>query len=383
MTAEQKILKARVSLVMSQPFFATLALKQEIREDETCKTAWTDGKTLGYNPAYIDTLTLDYVKSLMAHEVMHIAMLHHTRRGQRDPQLWNEAADHAINNELKQAGFAIMDEWLSDPQYDGLAAEDIYNRLHKKKQEQEQNGNGQQKKDGKQQQPGQAPGEVRDSPGSTPQEMQQAEAKAKVDIQQALNVAKSAGKIPGSVARAIEKAQPAVVDWRDVLQRFVNEQSRSDYTFKKANTRYLSTGFYLPTLHSEKLPPIVVAIDTSGSITQQDLDQFAGEIESIMEMYQTEIKVLYCDTAIAGQQDFEPGDTIKLELHGGGGTSFAPVMQWLNDSEEDHTCLIYFTDMFCRKERHGNEPEAPVLWIATGHYPDRYQPDFGEVVTMY
>ena len=101
MTAAEKITKARAGLVLDLPFFGSLALRLKCKPDETCQTAWTDGQSIGYNPEFIDPLPLDQVKGLLAHEVMHLACSHHTRRGNRDPKKWNIAGDFAINQDRK------------------------------------------------------------------------------------------------------------------------------------------------------------------------------------------------------------------------------------------------------------------------------------------
>lgn len=84
MQALDKIRKARAALILDQPFFGSLALRLQLQEDPAAETMWTDGRAIGYNPAFVDTLTFPQVKGVLAHEVLHIANCHHTRRGNRD-----------------------------------------------------------------------------------------------------------------------------------------------------------------------------------------------------------------------------------------------------------------------------------------------------------
>src|SRR5690242_20345889 len=114
---------ARSTLLLDQPFFGVLALGLELTEDATCKTAWTNGQSLGFSPAFVDTLTDDELKGLIAHEVMHCACGHPWRRDARDHTRWNEAADYAINAVLRDAGFALPSGALLDASYDGKWAE--------------------------------------------------------------------------------------------------------------------------------------------------------------------------------------------------------------------------------------------------------------------
>jgi len=123
---EQKLRKARAGLILDQPFFGALALRLNLETDPSAGTAWTDGKSLGYDPAWIKGLTLDQVKGLWAHEVLHCACAHHVRRGQRDPQRWNLATDQAINHILINSGFTLPNDPQLDPQFRDKSAEEIY-----------------------------------------------------------------------------------------------------------------------------------------------------------------------------------------------------------------------------------------------------------------
>jgi len=96
-TARQQIIKARAGLVLDHCFFASLALRLQVVEDASAETMFTDGKVLAYNPLFVDKLSLAEIKGVLAHEVMHIALAHHVRRGSRDKVKWNMACDYAIN----------------------------------------------------------------------------------------------------------------------------------------------------------------------------------------------------------------------------------------------------------------------------------------------
>ena len=121
--AAQKMIKARANLVMGNPFFGTLALRLKMVEDKTVKLSSTDGTVLRYNPDAVAEMPLSKVQGMLAHTVMHPAMLHHTRRGARDKAKWNKACDYSINTILSNAGFDLPEGKYINPAYAGMTAE--------------------------------------------------------------------------------------------------------------------------------------------------------------------------------------------------------------------------------------------------------------------
>ena len=127
--ARTRLLKARADMVVNHPFFACLAMRLTLKEDRSCQTAWTDGKTFGYNPDYINILPRDKLLGLSAHTVMHPACGHHLRRENRDPGTWNKACDYVINPILIDAGLVLPDGFLWDEAHAGKTAEQVYRVL--------------------------------------------------------------------------------------------------------------------------------------------------------------------------------------------------------------------------------------------------------------
>ncbi len=122
---------------------------------------------------------------------------------------------------------------------------------------------------------------------------------------------------------------------------------------------------------------IVIAVDTSGSIGSEELQQFAGEITAICDEAKPEaIHVVYCDAAVQGVQRFEPSEPIQLEPKGGGGTDFCPVFDWVRTQEITPVCLIYLTDLCCSS--YPQVPDYPVLWVTDSR---RIAP-FGETIQI-
>ena len=192
---------------------------------------------------------------------------------------------------------------------------------------------------------------------------------------QAAATAKAMGIGAGDAARAIAEQVAPKVDWREVLRRYLSTAAKSDYAWTPPNRRYISRGIYLPSLRSETLGPVVIAVDTSGSIDDATLAAFAAEIAAILEDAAPEaVHVVYCDDAVAATEDFEPGDLVRLTPHGGGGTAFRPVFDWVAESDIRPVCAVYLTDL-CGDD-FGPEPDYPVRWVSTAGT----EAPFGEVI---
>lgn len=378
MNAAEKLTKARAGLILDAPFFGALALRLRVLPDDTCKTAWTDGTTLGYSPAFVDALTLAECKALLAHEVMHCALAHHTRRGARDAKRWNVAADYAENALLREAGFTLPNGCLLNSAFAGRSAEEVYGLLPAPDPG-DDNGD-----DGNGSDPG-AMGEVRDAPGgngngpASPSELAQAEQEWKVATVQAAQAAKAAGRLPGGIARLVSAIVAPRVDWHQALRRFVDQTARNDYSWNRPSRRFAAQGLYLPAPHSEELGPVVVAVDTSGSVDEATLNQFAAEVSGILEEYKTTAHVIYCDTHVSSVEVFTAEDLpLQLKPQGGGGTDFRPPFERVERDTLEPSCFVYLTDL--EGYSFPDEPPYPVLWARIGK--GGAVPPFGETLDV-
>lgn len=382
----EKLTRARAAMIMSQPFFATLALHLDFVEDSTAETMWTDGRSIGYSPAFVGECTLSELQGVIAHEVMHCANGHHVRRGNRDAARWNKACDYAINPDLIAAGFSLPKGALINPAFANLGAEEIFRQLgdqpDQSGKDQQPGGKDQQPggqpQAGNQQQPGaSAPaggndpgacGEIRDAaPAHCPAELSAAESEWKANVRQALAVAKAqnAGTVPGHLARLdVETIKPRI-DWRGELRRFIDQSNVKDFSWSRPNRRFIGQGLILPGFVSDSLSHLVVAIDTSGSIDREALSAFAAELGAALDEGAADrVTVIYCDAAVKGTATFERGESLSISPVGGGGTRFSPAMDWIDQNAPDASAVVYFTDLICND--FGDEPGAPVLWAAWG-----------------
>jgi predicted metal-dependent peptidase len=408
-SVEQKLTRARTQLLLTQPFFGSLCLRLKLLPGPV-PTMATDGRRILYNPSFVELLNPAELEGALAHEVVHVALAHHCRRGERGPKTWNVAADYAVNPILIGNGFTLPEGALVDPSLDNLSAEEIYARLIQRPsggssetpsppQANPSGGAGQQDNPSPsapnsqpvgssgsppgQQSPQNNDGAPEESPmcenrpggfgevldatdeegnPASPAEKSRQEHEWAIAADQALRSAKMCGREPGNVARPLQESRQSRQDWRAILRDFVGAAMPSDYRWTPPNRRHISRGLYLPSVDRTGLGRIVVAVDTSGSIGTRQLEQFAGEISAIAEEARPEsIHVVYCDAAVQSSRKFGSGEPIELEPQGGGGTDFRPVFDWVVQNAINPVCLLYLTDLCCYS--YPDPPEYPVLWV--------------------
>lgn len=399
MPAAERIRKARTALLLDHPFFGSLLFRLKSEECRMIPTMATNGVVLRYNPAFVDTLNAATLAGVLAHEVMHPALQHHTRRFKRDPVRWNEACDYAINPLLLEAGLSLPGDVLVDPRFHGMSAEQIYNLREAEAQpesgsesESAQNKNddrgsessdstGSDSDDGSQSFPESQGGigQVIDAPEAGEAELgnQEQAREWEIAVNQAATLAQQAGKVPAGLKRTLEGAAEAKVDWRELLRRLWSDTIPADSSWMRPNRRHIWSGLYLPGVVREGIGEIAIAVDCSGSVNSRQLRLFEAEIRSIFEGQRPErVHVLYFDAEVQKVDTYTAGETLHLDPVGGGGTDFGPCFDWLNARGIRPQTLVFLTDLY------GSfpplTPPYPVLWASTG---GRNAP-FGEVIPM-
>lgn len=358
----EEFTKARSQLILTSPFFGTLALRLRPIPDESVETACTNGEYIKYNPKWFLRLREQERIGLIAHEVMHVALFHMIRRDNRDSVRWNIAGDYVINGALLKSKFILPHTELIDSQYDDMSTDNVYALLP----EDIKDGTG--------------PGDIllvsSDDPGgcgsvidhpsvSDGSAAGKFEAEIEVAVQQAADIAKAMGKLPGHLQTLIEKALAPKVDWKMTLAQFLRANNKSDFTWIKPNRRFISRGLYMPALHTPCLEEIAVAVDTSGSVSEDELLQFTGEITSILHDTNPErIHFLQCDTEVRSDEEYTRESLpLKITYKGRGGTAFSPVTKYITEKHPGVAALVYLTDL--ESNDFGDQPSYPVLWITT------------------
>jgi predicted metal-dependent peptidase len=372
-TAIERITKQRTQLILSQPFFGTLALRLRTVERHDIQTMAVDGKSLFYNPAFVDTLSDEELRGVIAHEVMHCVHHHMTRRGSRGPLRWNKAADYVINPEIKTAGFTLPADHLDDPQFRGMSTDAIYNRLP----EQPQGGGGQGDGD-----PGGC-GEVLDGDAQSEAERGEIEREwkqATITAAEQQAAAKGIGSLPGSIQQIVAELRNPRVDWRASLRRFLEPTHGAEETWSRPNRRFIGAGLILPGREHVEPGPLAVMVDTSGTCIGEPIQIFCNELAGILDEVRPEKTYLAAvDTAVADHREFQADDPLVWDwIKGGGGTAFSCVTPWLNQHAPDAGAMVGFTDGYVHDWP--ADPGFPVLWAVVGN--PNAKPPFGEVIHL-
>lgn len=384
--ARQLIGRSVTTLLGTHPFYAMVLLQLELIEDPSCDTAWTDGKSIGYNPKFVEQLSTDERLGVLCHEVMHVALGHPWRQGSREIEKWNIATDAAINGIIEDDNMKLPPGCVA-PIRDKYA-EEIYLTVPEQKPRSGGGGKGK----GGQQPPGTGStanpdpggcGGVRQPTTATGQpvskaEMEKQAADAKFMVQQAAAQAAAAGKLPANMARTIQEVLEPRVPWREILCQFIDTQAKRDYSFRRPNMRFRQSGVMLPSLYSEEFGRGAMSCDTSGSITPDILKEVAGAGVELLRLYEEqgippELTMIWFDV------DYYPQvitDADQLDPKGGGGTSYVKMFKYVRTKLENMKYVIVVTDGECGD--FGDEPGIPVLWILT-KANRRFSPPFGEV----
>lgn len=415
---ETKLSAARTRLILDKPFLGALTLRLPViaANPEWCKTTATDARAFYYNPEFIKALSLDETQFILAHEALHCALSHFARRQGRVKHRWDLACDYAINPLLIDEGLKPPPGSLFLQEFADMTAEEIYPCLQNNdesetldqhvydqaseqgqgensnnpeeatKPDPDRSGKGKggqgnttpQDEHDQEQGSGAAPkaanrgagaGEgEKGAPQPAPLTSQERDALS-VQWQQrmagAAQQAMQAGKLGGAMARLVDHLLQPQLPWRMLLARYMTAIARDDYSFTRPSKR--EGAAILPSLRSTQVE-VVTVIDSSGSISAEEINAFLTEVDAIKGQLRARITLLACDTELAEGCPWvcEPWEELKLpkELTGGGGTSFVPPFRWIESQDRQPDLLLYFTD--ADGEFPQVEPPYPVLWLVKG-----------------
>ena len=383
MEIQKAISASLLRLRMKSPFFATLAMFAQFVPSQEVSSAATDGKDIYFNPDFLLSLSPNQQDAILLHEVLHAALLHVTRRGVRDRELWNIAADIVINGIIAQQGiFELPADTLRDSDLENLSVEEIYEILAKDRG----NSPDLDKPDLLDRPPQDSSGERNDEGEEDSSDSMSQARKAVIEanwqnaLQQAATVVRAIeeGDIPVGIKRELGSLSTAQIDWRTYLWRYM-VQTPTD--FSGFDRRFVGRGLYLENLQGESVN-VYVAIDTSGSVDSDILKVFLAELQGILNSYpHIKCELYYADVEVYGPYQLE-ADAAIPKPEGGGGTSFIPFFEKVATSwdGQNQAVCVYLTDGYGTFPEW--KPELPVLWVVTpgGVEPEEFP--FGEAVRL-
>ena len=238
---------------------------------------------------------------VLVHEIYHVILKHPLRRGEREPERWNIAADLTINPMVIEGGFVLPEGGLFDAKYDGKwFSERVYEDLPPMPT-------------------GSGPiwGGVVDQKDKTgrplsPSERATAEAEIDEMVQHAADHARKAGKLPGNIETIIKEMAESQIDWQDKFQRFAGGTQPDDYTRRRYNKRYYAAlGAVAPVVERVGVGDIAIGWDVSGSVSDKEHTHFLGELNAFIEdAGPSSVTIVFCDMRVLHVQRLEQGETL-------------------------------------------------------------------------
>jgi predicted metal-dependent peptidase len=375
--AREKLITARIGLLLKAPFFGNLATRlQLINADEWCGTAATDGRRFYYNSEFVNNLPLKQLEFLFGHEVLHVVYDHMDRRGDREPRLSNIAADYCVNADLldQRIGDKIP-IGLYDSKYKGWSYEEVYNDLYenadkidinkllKQVLDEHLDGEGDD---------GDGDGEGDDGNGRPRLSKEERQA-IKDEVKEAMLAAAQAvgvGNLPAGVKRMVQDLTEPVINWRELIQQQIQSIIKDDFTWMKPSRRGWHMDAILPGTKPGEQIDVCIAIDMSGSIGTEDSKAFLSEIKGIMDAYDEYKITVWCfDTDIYNMQVFNSDNMDSIDTYepmGGGGTDFMANWTYMIENNIEPKKFIVFTDGMPFGEW-GIEEYCETVWIIKGN----------------
>lgn len=386
-----RVKEIREAVILDHGEFSPLILSRELEERDLppYASAATDGKTIWYNPDFVDGADDKNVAGALLHESLHIGLCHTIEGRIADiigpvppnmligapPQNQEEeeylekmnllrvAGDYVVNPILKAAGFDVTGR-LYDVKFEGMSLEEVYNQLLQ--------NNPRKKAKGKKHE-----GCVLVMSPGTGQETEEQVKAAKQAFEDFLVLARMRGTLPGSMLEALGSILAPKIPWEEMLRNLVQVVcGRDDYTWKRPSRRGLVVDLYLPSGIDQSIQCIGFGSDTSQSMPDKDCAKAVQAVVSAGEAVKIR-KFVWAegDAAVQRVLEFEGMFEPPTDVKGRGGTDFRPIIEEL--LKHDPACIIYFTDLEGIFPEH--QPTVPMIWVTVG---ENGQAPWGEVVRI-
>lgn len=366
-------------------------------KDPAVPIAATDGSNILINPDTFFQFSLSERVFICCHEISHgmfghMELMHKLKAAGKvcypdgkelgyDHMTMNKAMDYVINDMLVDGKLGTMpsvgmwDTTIATHMDSVLTA---YRRIYDPNQQGGKGGKAGQDGFDTHMDPGTTTGQ---DPGTAT--ANRSDVEWKTAIAGAIATAKAQGKLPGSLERLLGKELEAKVDWTDkVIGWFNRKPGGGTYNWRKVDRRFITRNIVAPARSGFGCGVLVVGIDTSGSVGQHELDVFFGEMSGIIaDINPAMMYVMWCDAHVHRVDEvYDAMDLAHLRTQkapGGGGTSFIPVFEMVDEMGIEPDALIYLTDGMGTHIK--KAPNYPVMW--GNIYPSSTYP-FGEVIDV-
>lgn len=379
-----KIARAKANVVLKHPFFAALLLRRPIIEDAkgevTPTLGVTDNGQIYYNPAFCEKLNVNQLVFGLCHEVLHYASLHPVRRGSRDHMMFNLAGDAWINSILQDmqvgevipGGVNCPGGMLNVPDAHKRTVEQIYDELMQQAKKIEKMGSGAGGEIGNDMKGrGKGDGDKDNKEGNgeegrgrpmTESEKAELEAQVKLEVAEAQQAAKMRGNMPGQLAGFVADIIESKVPWFDILERFMTERVKNDYSWARPNRRY-APEFYLPSMDGiGSMGEVVIQVDISGSVSKKEIEHYNGHLKRIVEQCKPKrVHVLYTDTSVQRHEEYEDLEDVEIKFYSGGGTDMRAGFQYIENKGIEPEVFVTLTDGYTPFPNDGDY-ETPAIW---------------------
>ena len=422
-TAQQRIERAyvRCMQIPKLRFFGSMLLHGETTCTDAVPTAATDGINTYFNPEFVQTLDDKELLFVAIHECMHKVYKHlfiWKKLRKEDPLLTNMANDYVINPMIRdldpEERFLCIPRYkdgpkkgevmcLIDDNFEGMDTKQVIDILRKENEENPQ-GEGDEGDEGD---------EGGDSdPEYSEKIMKRAEdqhddhnygedgdtEEASIELDRAIRQAvEVAGAGADGVAREIMKLLAVETPWQDILAEFIKQQVKGggQTTWRKYNRRLIGSDIYMPSMLDERAGSMVVAIDTSGSISQDILTKFLSELKAIVtDVVPEKLHLMYWGSTVCAEETYDEMTYANLEdstkPKGGGGTRPACVQERVGDgvktgAYQNLDAVIVLTDGYFYGDKQGEWEQLgiPVLWAVLEHGGNAsFTPKFGSLIKV-
>lgn len=399
-----RLLLARMRILCNHGFYGLLLMHMIYSIDEGCETAYTDGERIAFSPTFLEELSDKELDFVMMHEILHVVLQHCLRGEDKDNERYNIAADIVINSTIMHEN-GDMASSITLSKYgesmhiapDGkegylYTAEEVYEMLQSK-QKNFDSGNEKSKKAGNVASKNGRAGKVQQTRKNMDKPVTKrwddhsqwgkfeedsrlrdvwvknfAECCEAIKVRDASN---NRGTLPMFAQRMLEKLKKPQTDWRTILNDFIQEEI-CDYSFSPPDRRFQDSPFFLPDFNemgkNDNVSDILFFIDTSGSISDNDMTTAFSEIKGAIDQYDGKLKgwLGFFDAAIIEPKPFSSFEEfIVIKPAGGGGTDFQIIFEYVDQHMKDKepNCIIILTDgcaPFPKEELANN---IPVLWL--------------------